>query len=82
MIYVASILQSLDKRAKIDRYTRSGENDRKRKWIFIENDGGILVPVIKLISSIYRCKISNEAKYRQENFDSHLCSEPYYSLGR
>ena len=48
---LASILQSLGKRAKTDRYTFSGENDEKRKWIFIENDGGLLVPVIKLISS-------------------------------
>lgn len=73
---LASVLQCFSKCPKIDWYTCSGENDEK-KWIFIENDGGILVPVINLISSDYRCKICNEAIYGREKFDSHLCSEAY-----
>ena len=46
---LASFLQSLGKRAKIDRYTCSGENEENRKWIFIENDVGLLVPVITYV---------------------------------
>ena len=45
-----------------------------RKWVFIENDGDISNPVLKLTFNIYRCLDYNEPIYGQENFEAHLCS--------
>ena len=28
-----------------------------RQWVFLENDGGILGPLLKLIFNTYRCKV-------------------------
>ena len=60
IIIVASILQPLGKRAKIHQQTCLRENNEKRKWIFIGKDGGVLVPIIKLISSVYRCNATKQ----------------------
>ena len=42
---LSSILQTLGRRGNIDRYA-TNDDVEKRKWIFIENDGGILNPCL------------------------------------
>ena len=68
------ILHSLGECAKITTYSPLISEAESRKWIFIENDGGILNPVLKLIINVYGCLDCNEAIDGQENFESHLCS--------
>ena len=68
------ILRSLGQRAKIAKYSPLISEAESRKWVFIENVGGILNPVLKLIFNVYRCLDFNEEIYRQKNFESHLCS--------
>ena len=68
------ILHSLSECAKITTYSPLISEAESRKWIFIENDGGILNPVLKLIINVYGCLDCNEAIDGQENFESHLCS--------
>ena len=68
------ILHSLSERAKITKYSPLTSEAESRKWIFIENNGGILNPVLKLIINVYGCLDCNEAIDGQENFESHLCS--------
>ena len=57
------ILWSLGKRAKIAKYSPLISKAESRKWIFIENDGGILNPVLKLIFNVYCCLDCNKAIY-------------------
>ena len=61
-------------RAKLAKYSPLISEAESRKWVFIENVGGILNPVLKLIFNVYRCLDFNEEIYRQKNFESHLCS--------
>ena len=68
------ILRSLSEPAKIAKYSPLISEDESRKWIFIENDGGILNPVLKLIFNVYHCLDCNEAIYGRENFELYLCS--------
>ena len=60
-------------RAKLAKYSPLISEAESRKWVFIENVGGILNPVLKLIFNVYRCLDFNEEIYRQKNFESHLC---------
>ena len=46
---------------------------RKRQWIFLENDRGILKPLLKLILNSHRCKECHEAIYGLKTFSNHLC---------
>ena len=46
---------------------------RKRQWIFLENDGGIFNPLLKLIFNSHRCKECDETIYGLETFSNHLC---------
>ena len=45
---------------------------RKRQWIFLEYDGGISNPLLKLIFNSHRCKESHETIYGLETFSNHL----------
>ena len=45
---ISEILTFVRERASIDRYCKE-ENERHRKWTFLENDCGIMSPPIKLI---------------------------------
>ena len=70
------ILQTLGRRPDIDRYV-ANKTCQNRIWIFIENDGSILNPVLKLIYNVKRCTRCNRAIYGCKNFDSHLCTKAY-----
>ena len=48
---ISTIMYDIGKRAKIDLYTPS-ECNPERKWLFFENDGGILGPMMKLIFDV------------------------------
>ena len=71
---IATIMYNIGKRAKIDQYTPS-ECNPECKWLFVENDGGILGPMVKLIFNVYRCSKCEERIYSIENFKAHLCFE-------
>ena len=51
---ISKIMQSHEKRAKIKRYS-SVEKEPEHKSLFVENDGGIMGPMWKLIFNVYRC---------------------------
>ena len=72
----STILQTLGKRASIEKYSPD-DSVEKRKWLFLEDDGGILNIVLKLIFNVYHCSECKEAVYGCENFDSHLCKKAY-----
>ena len=67
-------LRSLGQRAKISQCSPLISEAESRRWVFIENDGAILNPVLKLILNVYQCLDYNEAIYGQANFESHLCN--------
>lgn len=53
--------------------------------VCLENDSGVLCPVLKLIFNVRYCVHCNEAIYGQENFDDDICSgafnlEPKYGF--
>ena len=50
---IFEIVQTLVQRAHIDRYV-DDDSICRRKWIFLENDGGILNPFLKLIFNTVR----------------------------
>ena len=77
---LSPILRSLGQRAKIAKYSCLIYEAESRKWIFIENDGDILNPVLKLIFNVYHCLDCNEEIYGQGNFESHLCSSAIHRL--
>ena len=54
------------------------EKERQRKWIFLENHGGIMNPSIKLIFNGYRCSCCDEKMYGRENFEKHLCTDAFH----
>ena len=74
---ISEILTLVGERASIDRYCKE-EKERQRKWIFLENDGGIMNPTIKLIFNVYRCSRCEEKMYGCENFEKHLCTEAFH----
>ena len=74
---ISEILTLVGERASIDRYCKE-EKERQRKWIFLENDGGIMNPTIKLIFNVYRCSRCEEKMYGRENFEKHLCTEAFH----
>ena len=45
----------------------------KRQWIFLENVGGILNPLLKRIFNSHLCKEWHETIYSLETFSNHLC---------
>ena len=57
------VLRSLGTRAKIAKYSPDASDNESRKWVFVENDVGILKPVLKLVFNVYRCLDCNEAIY-------------------
>ena len=73
---MATIIRSLGRRANIEQYS-SDNNARKRKWLFIENDGGILSLVLKLIYNVHKCSKCNKSIYGIKHFDDHLCVGAY-----
>ena len=53
--------------------------------VCLENDSGVLCPVLKLIFNVCYCAHCNEVIYGQENFDDDICSgafnlEPKYGF--
>ena len=74
---ISEILALVGERASIDRYCKE-EKERQRKWIFLENDGGIINPTIKLIFNVYRCSRCEEKMYGRENLEKHLCTEAFH----
>ena len=73
---LATILRSLGRHANIKAYSND-DNARKRKWLFIEDDGGIPIPALKLIYNVHKCSKCNESIYGIKNFDDHLCVGAY-----
>ena len=59
---LATILRSLGRPANIEQYSND-DNAWKRKWLFIENDSGILSPMLKLIHNVHKCSKCNESIY-------------------
>ena len=74
---LATILRSLGRRANIEQYSND-EKAQKRKWLFIENDGWILNPVLKFMYNIHKCSKCNDSIYGIKNFDDHLCVGAYF----
>ena len=66
---IAKILTNLGERAKISKYSDVG----KREWLFLENDGGILFIILKLIFNVLKCPECNEIMYGKINFEDHTC---------
>ena len=56
---LATILRSLGRRPNIEQYSNN-DSAWKRKWLFTENGGGILSPVLKLIYNVHTCSKCNE----------------------
>ena len=73
---LATILRPLGWHANIEQYSND-DNAQKRKWLFIEIDGDILSPVLKLIYNVHKCSKCIKSIYGIENFDDHLCVEAY-----
>ena len=71
---ISTIMYNIGKRAKIDRYMPSICNP-EWKWLFVENDGGMLYPMMKFIFNVYRCSKCEERICGAENFKAHLCFE-------
>ena len=74
---ISEILTLVGELASIDQYCKE-EKERQRKWMFLENDGGIMNPTIKLIFNVYRCSCCKEKMYGRENFKKHLCTEDFH----
>ena len=74
---ISKILTFVGERASIDRYCKE-EKEKQRKWIFLENDGGIMNPATKLIFNVYRCSRCEEKMHGRENFETHLCTEAFH----
>ena len=55
------------------RYYIDETDTCKRQWIFLENVGGILNPLLKLIFNSHLCKECHETIYSLETFSNHLC---------
>ena len=77
-------MYNIGKCAEIDWYTPS-ECNPEHKLLFVENDGGILGPMMKLIFNVYCCSKCEERMYGIENFKAHLCFEtlaiePHYEF--
>ena len=66
---IATILDNIGKRAEINKYCPSG----KRQWLFMENDGGILCVLLKLVFNVVRCEECKSVIYGIENFKEHSC---------
>ena len=74
---ISEILTLVGELARIDQYCKE-EKERQRKWMFLENDGGIMNPTIKLIFNVYRCSCWEKKMYGRENFNKHLCTEDFH----
>ena len=65
---ITSILKSLGEKSGITKYSKNGT----RKWLYVENDCGILLPVFKLIHNLYRCPGCSLSFYGQDICLSHM----------
>ena len=78
---ISSILQNIGTRSGIRGYSSEGQ----REWRFLENDGGILSPIYKLIENVLKCTSCEKLFYGRENYDAHQCTsatnEPTQEFG-
>lgn len=44
------------------------------EWVILENDGGILSIIYKLIYNVLRCPECSEVMYGKKTFEEHICS--------
>ena len=69
------ISKNTGKRSGIDKYAEAG----RRKWIFVENDCGILLTIFKLIKRL-RCQACNNSWFGTETyleyFKNEECCDP------
>ena len=55
----SEILTFVGECGSTDRYCKE-EKERQHKWIFLENDDGIMNPAIMLIFNVYQCSRCKE----------------------
>ena len=56
---IATIIYNIGRRADIAKYNTQG----KRQWLFLENDGGIIFILLKLIFNVVKCQRCSEVMY-------------------
>ena len=66
---ISQILCNVGYRAGIKQYDASAA----REWLILENDGGILYIIYKLIYNVLRCPKCNDVMYGRETFEEHIC---------
>ena len=74
---ILEILTFVGEHGSIDQYCKA-KKERQRKWIFLENDGGIMNPAIELIFNVYQCSCCEEKMYGRGNFEKYLCTEAFH----
>lgn len=68
---ITTILQNTGRRSGIEKYTENGQ----RQWLFLENDGGILLPIFKLIKNMYHCPSCDELIYGEAVYKAHCAAK-------
>lgn len=71
---VSSILRNIGFRAGIYKY----DNNKSRKWLFLEVDGTIYVIVEQLINNTYHCTQCKCSFFGKKTFEEHGCSNLRY----
>ena len=66
---IATIIYNIGRRADIAKCNTRG----KRQCLFLENDGGIIFILLKLIFNVIKCQRCNEVMYGKDNFEEHIC---------
>ena len=56
---IVTIIYNIGRRADIAKYNTQG----KRQWLFLENDGGIIFILLKLIFNVIKCQRCSEVMY-------------------
>ena len=66
---IATIIENIGRRSGIAKYSE----ESNRQWLFLENDGGILFILLKLIFNVIKCQHCSEIIYGREAFEEHPC---------
>ena len=60
---IATINHNIGRRADIAKFNTRG----KPQWLFLENDGGIIFILLKLMFNVIKCQRCNQVMYGKNN---------------
>ena len=75
---IKMILQNLGKHANIENVADDAVDGERRQWLFLENDGGILDPILKLVFKLRACEECDQIFFGSGDLDTHMCDNPSY----